>query len=432
MSPGSEALKGTSDTTSYRPVMFRMGVPGNREQLRSLLDTTPGIQVFDEIQAQLEEFVRLSRIGLPPAAVQGAVQEHLQGTSLSDHGVWVYYPWSRRLVHLLDEAEFVAVRTDRNRNKITREEQERLGQLKVGVIGLSVGQSVSLTMALERGFGEIRLADFDRLDLSNLNRIRSGIHSLGLNKVVNVAREIAEIDSFLKVVCFTEGLTKANMDAFFSEGGDLDVLVEECDSVDIKILARQKAKAIRIPVVMDMSDRGVVDVERFDLEPDRPLMHGWIDHLDLDAAGRPMTPEEKVPYMLPISGVETLSARMKASVIELGQTVSAWPQLATSVVLGGALAGDVVRRIALDQFHASGRWFIDLDDLIGDSLASGGDRASGRCPFPAECRAACNEGSAGPACGCCSSYGRAVRALGGSRWSCTQRGQYPAVALRIA
>ncbi|HPF91885.1 MAG TPA: hypothetical protein PLL57_14590, partial [Flavobacteriales bacterium] len=71
--------------------------------------------------------------------------------------------------------EFALVRTDRNRNKITREEQAILSSKKVGVIGLSVGQSVSLTLALERSFGEIRLADHDTLELSNLNRIRSGV-----------------------------------------------------------------------------------------------------------------------------------------------------------------------------------------------------------------------------------------------------------------
>ncbi|HRF79656.1 MAG TPA: hypothetical protein PL070_06180, partial [Flavobacteriales bacterium] len=91
------------------------------------------------------------------------------------YGVWVFYPWADRLVHLLDEPEFALVRTDRNRNKITREEQAELATKKVGVIGLSVGQSVSLTLALERSFGEIRLADFDTLELSNLNRIRSGV-----------------------------------------------------------------------------------------------------------------------------------------------------------------------------------------------------------------------------------------------------------------
>lgn len=353
----------------YRPDIYRL--PGDSPGLKALLAKNPDIRIHDRIHEQLRELVKSLN---PQAPLKGeqleeAVQGHLNGRSLTEYGVWVYYPWSRTLVHLLDEQEFAEVRTDRNRNKITREEQAVLSSKKVGVIGLSVGQSVSMAMALERSFGEIRLADFDTLDLSNLNRIRAGAHNLGLNKALITARAIAEIDPFLQVLCFTEGLTRGNMDAFFTGGGKLDMVVEECDSVDIKILARQKAKALGIPVVMDMSDRGCLDVERFDLEPGRPLMHGWIDHLDLDAAGRPMTAEEKVPYMLPITGMETLSARMKASVLELGQTISTWPQLATSVVLGGALAGDAVRRILLGEFHASGRWFVDLEELVADPPA---------------------------------------------------------------
>lgn len=354
------------DDQGYRPRIFRL--PDDEAALARLLEARPHIQVLDRLHHQLRELVKslFPARKFTPNELEDGIVNHLGGRSLHTYGSWVFYPWRDQLVHLLDAEEFAWVRTDRNRNKITREEQALLATKRVGVIGLSVGQSVSLTMASERCFGEIRLADFDTLDLSNLNRIRTGTGQLGLNKAVTTAREIAELDPYLQVTCFTEGLTQENLDAFFTAGGKLDVVVEECDSVDIKILARQKAKALGIPVVMDMSDRGCLDVERFDLEPDRPLMHGWIDHLDLDAARRPMSAEEKVPYMLPITGVETLSPRMKASVIELGQTISTWPQLATSVVLGGALAGDAVRRILLGQFSASGRWHVDLEEQVAD------------------------------------------------------------------
>ncbi len=366
--PLDQQLQPTAETNDliYHPLIFSL--PKDEAALRSLLKKRPGIRICDCLPAQLRELLKSlnPREKFTDASLQDAVDKHLDNSNLTHYGCWVFYPWSNQLVHLLGAEEFGIVRTDRNRNKITREEQAKLAQQKVGVIGLSVGQSVSVTMALERAFGEIRLADFDTLDLSNLNRIRTGVHHLGMNKAVVTAREIAEIDPYLKVTCFTDGLTPANIDAFFMEGGPLDILVEECDSVDIKIMARQKAKKLGIPVVMDMSDRGCLDVERFDLEPERPIMHGWIDHLDLEAAKRPMTAEEKVPYMLPITGMETLSPRMKASVIELGQTISTWPQLATSVVLGGALAGDAVRRIALDQFRSSGRWFVDMEEQVGD------------------------------------------------------------------
>jgi hypothetical protein len=363
-----EALDSASapDRDSYRPAFFRLNDPDDGRQLVELLKRAPHTIVHDELHGQLTELVRSlnpSRI-FAPDELNEAAKAHLNGQEPRTYGVWVHYPWSNRLVHLLDEAEFALVRTDRNRNKITREEQAVLATKRVGVIGLSVGQSVSLTMALERSFGEIRLADFDTLELSNLNRIRSGTHEMGHLKTVNVAREIAELDPFLKVTCFPEGLTRANIDQFFQEGGCLDLLVEECDSVDIKIIARQKAKQLNIPVVMDTSDRGLVDVERFDLEPDRALLHGLLEGMDMSVVERPMTNQEKLPFMGRIVGIETISQRMKDSLPELGRSIITWPQLASGVVLGGAIVSDVHRRIMLNEFRRSGRWWIDIEEQL--------------------------------------------------------------------
>ncbi len=362
-----EVLKGKQVVMEdgHKPVFFRLSHTNDRMRLEDLLNTKPHVWVHDRIMDQLQELVRTQDPRLTRRQdIQQAAIAHLGDLPAEEYGVWVYYPWSNRLVHLLDEEEFKLVRTDRNRNKITREEQRILSTKKVGVIGLSVGQSVSLTMALERSFGEIRLADHDTLELSNLNRIRSGVHGMGVNKAVNVAREIAEIDPFLKVTCYKEGITRENMHDFFTEGGKLNVLIEECDSVDIKILARLKARELGVPVVMDTSDRGLVDVERFDLEPDRPLLHGNLEGLDLSVVGRPMTNEEKLPLMGRIVGLDTISERMKTSIPEIGRSLITWPQLASGVILGGALVGDVWRRIALDQFQGSGRWWNDPSDNI--------------------------------------------------------------------
>ncbi len=323
--------------------------------------------VFDELYSQLRELIKSLNPTrkLSDEEYKTMINEHLNGVSMHDYGVWVYYSWSNRLVHLLDEEEFILVRTNRNQYKITPEEREVLSLKKVGVIGLSVGQSIALTLAMERGFGELRLADFDLLELSNLNRIRSGVHNLGIPKVVMAAREIAEMDPFLKVVCFDEGLTSENMDDFFCKGGNLDLLVDECDGLDIKIQSRYKARELKIPVIMDTSDRGMMDIERFDLEPERPLLHGLVGDLDpLKIKG--LTNEQKIPYILPMVGVDTISTRLKASMLEVEQTITTWPQLASAVALGGALGADVSRRILLDQLHVSGRFYIDMEELIAD------------------------------------------------------------------
>ncbi|MFI5148137.1 MAG: Rv1355c family protein [Bacteroidia bacterium] len=363
----SHTDKTRRDHSVYHPSIFNLKTPGEQERMDQLLQDSPFIQVSDELRSQLRELLksRNPSLKLNQEQLDKMVDKHLGNSDPAHYGVWIYYPWSYRLLHILDESEFIEVRTNRNQYKITVEERDRLGQLRVGVIGLSVGKTISMAMAMERSFGEIRLADYDTLELTNLNRIQTGLYNLGISKAIAVAREIAEMDPYLKTVCYTDGLTEENMDDFFLKGGKLDMLVEECDGLDIKILCRQKARALRIPVVMDMNDRGTLDVERFDLEPDRPLLHGMIDHLDISKI-KNLSNEEKVPYILPILGSETISSKLKASMIEIGQTLTTWPQLGSAVVLGGALAADVCRRIALDQFHESGRYFVDLEELICD------------------------------------------------------------------
>ncbi|MGI4022069.1 MAG: ThiF family adenylyltransferase, partial [Janthinobacterium lividum] len=315
----------------YQPTFFRLNQSEDKERYQLLLQSESTLYIHDEIEGQLRELIK----SLNPSKKINSeqypqlIEKHLDGQSIQNYGVWVFYPWNKNLIHLLDEEEFVEVRTNRNRYKITIEEQQKLKTKKVGVIGLSVGQSVSLTLAIERCFGELRIADFDELELSNLNRLRTGVHNLGLKKTVIVAREIAEIDPFLKVTCFHNGITEDNIEEFLLANGKLDVLIDECDGVDIKLKCRIEAKKHQIPVLMEASDRGTVDVERFDLEPNRPLLHGYIEHLDVSKFSTLTTNEQKLPYILAFAGIETLSVRMKASAVEVGQTISTWPQLAS-------------------------------------------------------------------------------------------------------
>lgn len=368
-----ERLAGSSKQhqKEYKPTFFRLTSPEDRAKLSQILEL-PGIQVSNELHSQLRELVK----SLNPSKkftspeLDEAAKAYLGQTPQEEYGAWVYYPWLNKVVHILDEEGYRNIRTNRNQFKITPEERDIMSTKKIGVIGLSVGQAVAVTLAMERSFGELRLADFDVLELSNLNRIRSGLQDLELLKTISTARQIAEIDPYLKVTCFHEGLTEENMDAFFTEGGKLDILVDECDGLDIKILARLKARQLGVPVVMETSDRGMIDVERFDLEPDRSILHGLIDHLDQNPNNlKGLTNEQKIPYILPMLGLDTMSDRLKASFLEVEQSITTWPQLASDVILGGAVSANVCRRISLDQFRTSGRFFVDLNEIVSEQNA---------------------------------------------------------------
>ncbi len=327
----------------------------HNDQLLSELRADPGVDVIDRWREQRDE-LRLLR---PPPALD----------IVEEPKTWAFYPWRRTVTSILGPLGFRALRLNRNRNLITADEQDRLGRLQIGVVGLSVGHAIAHILAQQGLCGRLRLADFDELELSNLNRVPATVFDVGANKAVLAARRIAEIDPYLPVEVFDRGITTDSVDRFLD---GVDILVEECDSLDTKVLVRQAARARGIPVLMATGDRGTLDVERFDLEPGRPLLHGLLGDVEFaELAGLPS--EDKVPYALRMMDGGQLSARMAASLVEVGTTLATWPQVAAEVAQGAALVADAVRRIGLGENLPSGRVRIDVGadlDGVRDPLAS--------------------------------------------------------------
>lgn len=351
----------------YKPVLYDLNLDSELKDFEALLTSNKNhLKIANSLENQLLELYLTRHPDRQFSKYERVewLEDWKKKNDIHSYGTWVYYPWSDIISHILPAHEFIELRTSRNKYKIGEEEQASLGQKTVGVIGLSVGQSVALTMAIERVFGTLRIADFDHLDLSNLNRIRSGLSNISIPKTILVAREIAEIDPYLKLELYNEGITKENIADFIGSGDSkLDLLVEECDSLDIKILARAEARKQRVPVLMDTSDRGMLDIERFDLEPDRPIMHGMVSD-DAAANMDNWSPKERLAMVMEMVGVEQISSRLKASLLEVEQSIKTWPQLASSVALGGAITTIAARRILLQEPIASGRHYIDVDEFL--------------------------------------------------------------------
>lgn len=355
---------------SFAPAVYSVSGQTEWEQLIERLRKEAGeIKIYDSINQQLIELFKCRHPFKPFQENDFKVwleSRNIQEQKVS-YGNWVFYPEEKELVHLLPEDEFVEVRTNRNQYKITPQEQRMLAGKKVGIVGLSVGQTVAITIAMERGAGEIRLADFDTIDLSNLNRLRSCVTEIGNNKTKVCAKEIWRLDPYIKLSLFQEGIHENNIDDFFLAGGKLDLLIEECDGLDIKILARHKAKKHGVPVLMETNDRCLIDIERFDLESNRPLLHGLIGDLDPYKL-KGLSQEDKIEYLLPMVGLQSLSERMKASMIEVQSSINSWPQLASSVTMGGGVAAELSRKILLGESTVSGRYYVDLDQIIQEPI----------------------------------------------------------------
>ncbi|MFC3960493.1 Rv1355c family protein [Nocardia jiangsuensis] len=323
---------------AHRPLILDPAAPGAAAAIAELRER-PGIEITDlraPLRAELAE--------IPEPAPQAGDR-------------WVYYPWRNRLLGLPAEPEFRAVRLNRNRNKLTAAEQAVLGALRIGVVGQSVGHAVAYALAQEGICGYLRLADFDAIALSNLNRVPATLFDIGVNKAVVTARRIAELDPYLPVDIHPGGVDGESMPEYLA---GLSLVVEECDSLDVKLLVREHARAAGLPVVMETSDRGLLDVERYDLEPERAPFHGMLGGVRA-ADLRGLASRDKAPYVMGILGADQISARMGASMVEIDETLAAWPQLGSEVMLGGALVAAAVRRIGLGGALPSGRVRIDLE-----------------------------------------------------------------------
>lgn len=358
---------------AFRPVF----VPASdAEGLARLTERQPVWRRLDLVPEQLAELAAARSVGADdrPAAEAEARRSLCGGRAEAEVGTWVYYPWSGVLVRLLDAPDFRALRLDRNRDKITAAESARLGKATIGVVGLSVGNAVAVTLAQEGVGGTLVLADFDVLGTSNLNRVRAPVTDVGLPKTVVAARQIAEIDPYVDVRCLHEGLTDDTLGAFFD---GLDVVVDECDGLAMKLRLRSEARRRGVPVVMETSDRGTLDVERFDLEGKRPLLHGRIPELD-PAHVATLSDGERLGLVARIVGYD-VSTRAAASMLQIGATLSTWPQLASDVALGGATVCAAVRRIVLGQSMDSGRRRVDLGALLdapADTSTASSEHAS--------------------------------------------------------
>jgi molybdopterin/thiamine biosynthesis adenylyltransferase len=323
------------------------------------------IPVHDLVQLQVNELRKL----YPYESKPNFLLRFYNSPNSLEFVRFVYYPWRRLIVKILCEELFVLIRTARNAHKISPEEQQLLSRKTVGVIGLSVGSSVSVSLVMERLCGTIKIADFDTIETSNLNRIQSSICDVGVPKTIVLYRQLVELDPYIRVVIETNGINNDNLFDFLHGDMPVDLVAEECDDIEMKYWVRKACKASRIPVVMDTSDRGLIDVERFDLNPDYPILHGRIDE---NMLAKLIDPKERQRFLLnSFIDFAQVSERGKLSLSEIGKTISSWPQLASDVRIGAGLAASLIRLIFLGEHNYSGRWYIDhLSSLQNQPLNS--------------------------------------------------------------
>jgi hypothetical protein len=232
---------------------------------------------------------------------------------------------------------------------------------------MSVGSNIVEALVSQGIGGKLLLVDMDIVEPSNLNRIRSPYHHVGLHKVEAISRKVWEIDPFIEIEAYNDGLSEENLSAMLADD-NIDVVVDEMDDLRMKIILRDAAKAKHLPVVMaaDDGDDALLEVERYDTQPDLPLFAGRIPNEILERIKAGGIPRAELGMMIGryFVGPEYIPLRMYQSLMEVGKTLPSWPQLGSAAALSGLSVAFVIKKILLGHKIREGRTLISLDEKL--------------------------------------------------------------------
>lgn len=329
-------------------------------------------EVLDTVAGSLKElfFIRNPQFKKTMKEAQEPLAKFLEENKNLET-VWIYFSWLNKLIHTVPEEIYFELRTARNKNIITESEQENYRNAKIGITGLSIGSNVILTLVFTGGPKFMKITDFDDIEISNLNRMRAGLPDVLSNKTHTIAKQVFEVDPFAELELWDKGVSKENLEEFIlgdknKNAPRVDIFIEEMDSLELKILSRFICRENKVPVLMatDNGDNIILDVERYDIEPERPILHGLIGDIKPEDF-KTMNYEEWLKLATKIVGYDNLTDRMKESLKEIGKTIAGVPQLGSTASVGAAAVVLCVRKIANKQYLPSGRYFINIDKSLG-------------------------------------------------------------------
>lgn len=371
MSKTFDSLKPTMTWT--RPQLFEVDTEADLDKVQKLVDAGEATRFFDAMDSAVDELydIKYPHEKDVPKDKKSAFQ-NFAAKHTWPKGVFVYFPWDRTLVRFPKKEDLRALRTSRNRNLITADEQKKLYGATIFVAGLSVGSNIVEALVSMGIGGKFILADMDIIEPSNLNRIRAPYHDVGVHKADAIAMRMNQIDPYLEFELYRDGVSEQNLLEIL-DTYKLDILIDEMDQLQLKIKLRREAQKRGIAVLSaaDDGDSALLDIERYDLQPDYTPYHGLIpaDVLSyLETATG--IPRQALGVLIGkyFVGSQNIPLRMFQSLAEVSKTLPSWPQLGGAAAQSGIAIAYATRRIILGQSLKAGRFVIGPDQVLDSDI----------------------------------------------------------------
>lgn len=329
---------------------FKPVIIDSENELKKLLVERPYLSFVDAFSRQIKELFLIDNIefiGLDKEQVYASNDFKQYREKKKQDYVYVYYPWNNSIVKCIKHEDYFRLKTNRNQDLIMYQEQKKLYDFKVAVLGMSVGSNIAFALTQAGISRKIVVADFDVLDTTNLNRMMAGVHQVGLNKAVIAARRIYEDNPYAEVTLLSDGISKDVLEGLLVNR-EIECIVEEIDNIGLKIEIRRLAMKYNVPVLMitDNGDGVVLHVERYDLGHNKIFESDteyWKERIT-----EPLTMAKAGDIIMHdiVGGPEKVDPKMLASVERvLKKELVSWSQLGSAAILGGVVTTIAIKRI---------------------------------------------------------------------------------------
>ena len=135
----------------------------------------------------------------------------------------------------------------RNYGVVSHEEQNKLKQAKVTVVGAGGVGGITLISLARMGFGNIQVVDMDTFDYSNINRqMLSSISRIDKPKAVCASETILDINPNINVTVRQEKLDESNAEEIISGS---DVVIDATDNLVARVIIHRTAQKLKVPSV---------------------------------------------------------------------------------------------------------------------------------------------------------------------------------------
>ena len=151
---------------------------------------------------------------------------------------------------------------DRMINLINNDNFDLIRSKTVAVIGIGGVGCYAVETLVRCGITKIILVDYDKFDITNINRqLYATFDSIGIEKVKVCKERIFSINTKVEVITINLKLDNNNIEQLFKY--NIDYIIDACDDIDLKKLLITKCIQKNIKLISSMGTGNKLDPTKF-------------------------------------------------------------------------------------------------------------------------------------------------------------------------